>query len=103
MRQEYDFSKDERGKFYQEDARLILPVYLEEDVQRYLDERAESKGMEVFQLVKRNAAPGHSVDRNGEVETPDVGEGTTGHYYDSDLERRRRPRREYEVRIRRDH
>ena len=32
-------------------ARLILPVYLEEDVQRYLDERAESKGMEVSQLV----------------------------------------------------
>ena len=27
------------------------PVYLEEDVQRYLDERAESKGMEVSQLV----------------------------------------------------
>ena len=26
-------------------------VYLEEDVQRYLDERAESKGMEVSQLV----------------------------------------------------
>ena len=34
-----------------EDARLILPVYLEEDVQRYLDERAESKGMDVSQLV----------------------------------------------------
>jgi hypothetical protein len=51
MRQEYDFSKGERGKFYHEDARLILPVYLEEDVQRYLDERAESKGMDVSQLV----------------------------------------------------
>ncbi len=51
MRQEYDFSKGERGKFYQENTRLILPVYLEEDVQRYLDERAESNGMEVSQLV----------------------------------------------------
>ena len=51
MRQEYDFSTGERAKFYQENARLILPVYLEEDIQRYLDERAESKGMEVAQLV----------------------------------------------------
>ena len=51
MRQEYDFSKGERGKFYYENARLIRPVYLEEDVQLYLDEQAESKGMEVSQLV----------------------------------------------------
>lgn len=51
MRHEYDFSKGERGKFYHENARLVRPVYLEEDVQRYLDERAESKGMEVSQLV----------------------------------------------------
>ncbi len=51
MRQEYDFSKGERRKFYQENARLALPVYLEEDVQRYLGERAESKGMDVSQLV----------------------------------------------------
>ena len=52
MRQEYDFSKGERGKFYHEDVKLNLPVYLEQDVRRYLDERAESKGMEVSQLVK---------------------------------------------------
>ena len=51
MRQEYDFSKGERGKFYHEDVKLNLPVYLEQDVRRYLDERAESKGMEVSQLV----------------------------------------------------
>ena len=51
MRQEYDSSKGERGRFYHENARLIRPVYLEEDVQLYLDEQAESKGMEVSQLV----------------------------------------------------
>ena len=51
MRQEYDFSKGERGKFYHEDVKLNLPVYLEQDVRRYLDECAESKGMEVSQLV----------------------------------------------------
>ena len=51
MRQEYDFSRGERGKFYHEDVKLNLPVYLEQDVRRYLDERAKSKGMEVSQLV----------------------------------------------------
>lgn len=51
MRQEYDFSKGERGRFHHESAKLNLPVYLEEDVRRYLDERAESKGVEVTQLV----------------------------------------------------
>ena len=43
MRQEYDFSKGEHGKFFHENARLILPVYLEEDVQRYLDERQNQR------------------------------------------------------------
>lgn len=51
MKQEYDFSKGERGKFFRENARLNLPVYLEEDVQSYLQERAKSKGIEVAQLV----------------------------------------------------
>ncbi len=51
MKQEYDFSKGERGKFFRENARLNLPVYLDEEVQRYLQERAKAKGTEVSQLV----------------------------------------------------
>ncbi len=51
MKQEYDFSKGERGKFYRENARLNLPVYLDEEVQSYLQERAKSKGVEVSRLV----------------------------------------------------
>ena len=51
MKQEYDFSKGERGKFFRENARFDLPVYLDEDVQRQLQERARSKGMEVARLV----------------------------------------------------
>jgi len=51
MKQEYDFSKGERGKFFRENARLNLPVYLDEEVQTYLQERAKSKGVEVAQLV----------------------------------------------------
>jgi len=51
MKQGYDFSKGERGKFFRENARLNLPVYLDEEVQSYLQERARSKGVEVAQLV----------------------------------------------------
>ncbi|HID08476.1 MAG TPA: hypothetical protein EYP10_15170 [Armatimonadetes bacterium] len=51
MKQEYDFSKGERGKFFRENARLNLPVYLDEEVLSYLQERAKSKGVEVTKLV----------------------------------------------------
>ncbi len=51
MKQEYDFSRGERGKFFRKNARLNLPVYLDEEVQSYLQERARSKGVEVAQLV----------------------------------------------------
>ena len=51
MKQEHDFSKGERGKFFRENARLELPVYLDEDVQRHLQKQARSKGVEVARLV----------------------------------------------------
>jgi hypothetical protein len=51
MKQESDFSKGARGKFFHENATLNLPVYLDEEVQNYLQERAKAKGLEVAQLV----------------------------------------------------
>ena len=51
MKKEYDFSKGERGKFFRKNAKLNLPVYLDEEVQDYLQERARSKGVEVAELV----------------------------------------------------
>lgn len=39
MRSEYDFSNGERGKFFQKDAEVHLPVYLEDEVLAYLQER----------------------------------------------------------------
>jgi len=51
MKEEYDFSKGVRGKFFRENAKLNLPVYLDDEVQSYLQERARSKGVEVAQLV----------------------------------------------------
>lgn len=51
MKDEYDFSKGTRGKFYRKDAVLDLPVYLDPEVRGYLAERAKAKGVEVNQLV----------------------------------------------------
>jgi len=44
MRDEYDFSKSERGKFYRPDAQHNLPLYLEADVRDYFTARAKAKG-----------------------------------------------------------
>ena len=51
MKEEYDFSKGERGKFYKPDAKFNLPVYLDEDVFNYLSERAKAKGIQVNDMV----------------------------------------------------
>jgi len=51
MKKEYDFSQGERGKFFHKDVKMNLPVYLDDELQSYLQERAKSKGVEVAQLV----------------------------------------------------
>jgi hypothetical protein len=51
MRKEYDFSKGERGKFYRAGAKFNLPVYLDDEVLTYVQERAKAKGIEVGRLV----------------------------------------------------
>jgi hypothetical protein len=51
MRDEYDFSKGERGKFYRNDAELQLPIHLDTQVQNALAELANAKGMELSVFV----------------------------------------------------
>ena len=51
MKAEYDFSKDQRGKYFKADTELRLPIYLDGDVQRYLAERAAEKGVPLSELV----------------------------------------------------
>ena len=51
MRSEYDFSNGARGKFFRKNAALHLPVYLEDEVLVYLQERARAKGVELSELV----------------------------------------------------
>lgn len=51
MKQRYDFSKGERGKFYRPDSVFKLPVYLDEAIETYLAKKAEAKGVELSDLV----------------------------------------------------
>ena len=51
MRNEYDFTRAERGRFFRADSRLEIPIYLDEDVSRFLEARASSKGIELARLV----------------------------------------------------
>lgn len=51
MREEYDFSKGERGKFYNSNATMNLPVYLDADVLDYFTAKATAKGVELNQMV----------------------------------------------------
>lgn len=51
MRDEYDFSKGERGKFYRKDAQLQLPIHLETNVQNTLAELANAKGVDLSVFV----------------------------------------------------
>ena len=51
MKAEYDFSKGERGKFYQPKAVFNLPIYLEEDVDEFMRKLANEKGKDVGEMV----------------------------------------------------
>lgn len=51
MKDEYDFSDAERGKFYRRDAQLIPPVHLDPEILTYLAARAEARGMSLSTLV----------------------------------------------------
>ena len=48
---EIDFSGGTRGKFYQSAIKLNVPVYLDEDIQRYLSDIAARKGVPLSDLA----------------------------------------------------
>jgi hypothetical protein len=51
MKDQYDFSNGERGKFFRPNAELHLPIYLNADVEAYLTERAAEKGVPLGEMV----------------------------------------------------
>jgi len=53
MKKEYDFSKGERGRFFHPEATMNIPVYLDQDVESWFTEKAESQGVELQYLVNK--------------------------------------------------
>jgi hypothetical protein len=51
MKDEYDFSNAERGRFYRPEAALTPPVHLDPDVLAFLTARAEARGVSLSELV----------------------------------------------------
>ena len=51
MKEEYDFSKGERGKFHQPDAHFNLPVYLDEDNLSFVEKIANRRKTDVSSVV----------------------------------------------------
>jgi hypothetical protein len=51
MHNEYDFSKGERGKFYHPDAKLNLPIYLDEEVLVFVEEIAHKRQCDIAYVV----------------------------------------------------
>lgn len=69
MKAEYDFSKSERGRFYDPNAVFSFPVYLEPDVDSFLSTLADEKDTSVQDLVnewlRMNIEMVRSVQQHG--------------------------------------
>ena len=53
MKREYDFSKGERGKFYHTGTKLNLPVYLDEEVLKFVQEIARKRKTDLSTVVNQ--------------------------------------------------
>ncbi len=67
MRDEYDFSKGERGTFYRQDVKLNIPIYLvDQDVLDFVKKIASKKGIDsstvVNDLIKGNIKIAQAIE-----------------------------------------
>ena len=53
MKDNYDFSKGERGKFYKKNAKLNLPIYLDNDAFFFVNEIAKKKNKDLSFIVNQ--------------------------------------------------
>jgi hypothetical protein len=51
MKEEYDFSKGERGKFYHPDADFNLPIYLEPEIATFIKKLSQAKNTDMNYIV----------------------------------------------------
>lgn len=53
MREEYDFSKGVRGKFYNADGEFNLPIHLEPEIAEFVQKLAVEKNIDQSQIVNQ--------------------------------------------------
>lgn len=53
MKKEYNFLKGVRGKFYRANASLNLPIYLDADVAKFVQEFAKRKKVDTQTVVNK--------------------------------------------------
>lgn len=51
MKKEYDFSKGVRGKFYDENAKFNIPIYLDPEVESFIAKLAKEHKTNISQIV----------------------------------------------------
>lgn len=51
MKTQYDFSKATRGKFFRRDAKLNLPIYLDDEAMTFVRKIAASKKTDITTVV----------------------------------------------------
>jgi hypothetical protein len=51
MKEEYDFSKGERGKFYNKNATFNLPVYLDPEIESFVAKLAKEQKKNISEIV----------------------------------------------------
>jgi hypothetical protein len=60
MKESYDFSQGQRGKFYHPNAEFELPIYLDSDIIIFLQNIADAKGTDIQTIandwIRKNIA-----------------------------------------------
>ena len=51
MKEEYDFSNGERGKFYNKNATFNLPIYLEPEIESFVATLAKEQKKNISEIV----------------------------------------------------
>ena len=58
MKKEYDFSNGVRGKFYHRDSSFNLPIYLDPEIEQFVEKLADEKQLDrsvvVNMLLKKD-------------------------------------------------
>ena len=51
MKEEYNFSNGERGKFYNKNATFNLPIYLEPEIESFIAKLAKEQKKNISEIV----------------------------------------------------